>query len=142
MAWIRLESENDADPLSSRFDDLVVGDELGGGAVCLVNWPPVPSVLVFRPASLTQSFAAAELFVDVRAVVAIGFNVSTRVLRGRIMEGRCWACRRHGSTSFLANTAHSVQIFLVDVSLVVCPTIRIVWNTAELQFRLPPSRGE
>ena len=71
MALI-LESDKDADA-RSRFD--LVCDEMGGG-VCLVNWQPVPSparVLVFRPASLTQS--SADEFVDVGAVVAIGFDV-------------------------------------------------------------------
>ena len=67
-----LESDKDADSIL-RFD--LVCDEMGGG-VCLVNCQPVPSparVLVFRPASLTQS--SADEFVDVRAVVAIGFDV-------------------------------------------------------------------
>ena len=67
-----LKSDEDADSISC-FD--LVCDEMGSG-VCLVNWQPVPSpvrVLVFRPASLTQS--SADEFVDVRAVVAIGFDV-------------------------------------------------------------------
>ena len=67
-----LESDKDADSVL-RID--LICDEMGSG-VYLVNWQLVSSparVLVFRPASSTQS--SADDFIDVRAVVAIVLDV-------------------------------------------------------------------